>query len=104
MATGCYDQLGAGFQPILIVDFAGGTLTTDAGVVLVREVDEQVEPHRGCLSPQIPNEGTCGRATGQRHDHKPTALDITIASLTRMPRTKSARLGAACFRTVTRRF
>ena len=41
MATECYSQLGFGFQPKLIVDFAGGTLTTDAGLLLVREFDEQ---------------------------------------------------------------
>lgn len=41
MATECYTQLGFGFQPKLVVDFAGGTLTTDAGLVLVREFDEQ---------------------------------------------------------------
>ena len=34
MATECYSQLGFGFQPKLVVDFAGGTLTTDAGVLL----------------------------------------------------------------------
>ena len=33
MATECYRQLGFGFQPQLVVDFAGGTLTTDAGLV-----------------------------------------------------------------------
>ena len=42
MATDCYTQLGFGFQPKLVVDFAGGTLTTDAGLVLVREFDEQL--------------------------------------------------------------
>jgi hypothetical protein len=42
MATECYSQLGFGFQPKLFVDFAGGTLTTDAGLVLVRELDEQL--------------------------------------------------------------
>lgn len=41
MATDCYTQLGFGFQPKLVVDFAGGTLTTDAGLLLVREFDEQ---------------------------------------------------------------
>lgn len=41
MATECYSQLGFGFQPKLVVDFAGGMLTTDAGLVLVREFDEQ---------------------------------------------------------------
>ena len=30
MATECYSQLGFGFQPKLVVDFAGGTLTTTA--------------------------------------------------------------------------
>lgn len=40
MATECYTQLGFGFQPKLVVDFQGGTLTSDAGLVLVREFDE----------------------------------------------------------------
>ena len=43
MATECYSQLGFGFQPKLVVDFAGGTLTTDAGLLLVREFDEQLQ-------------------------------------------------------------
>jgi hypothetical protein len=42
MATECYSQLGFGFQPKLVVDFAGGELTTDAGLLLVREFDEQL--------------------------------------------------------------
>jgi hypothetical protein len=42
MATECYSQLGFRFQPKLVVDFAGGTLTTDAGLVLVREFDAQL--------------------------------------------------------------
>lgn len=42
MATECYTQLGFGFQPKLVVDFTGGTLTTDAGLLLVREFDEQL--------------------------------------------------------------
>ena len=42
MATECYSQLGFGFQPKLVVDFAGGTLTTDAGLLLVREFDQQL--------------------------------------------------------------
>ena len=42
MATECYTQLGFGFQPKLVVDFSGGTLTTDAGLLLVRELDEQL--------------------------------------------------------------
>lgn len=41
MATACYTQLGFGFQPHLTVDFAGGTLTSDAGLVLLREFDAQ---------------------------------------------------------------
>ena len=40
MATQCYTQLGFGFQPKLIVDFAGGELTSDAGLLLLREFDE----------------------------------------------------------------
>ena len=42
MATECHTQLGFGFQPKLVVDFSGGTLTTDAGLLLVRECDEQL--------------------------------------------------------------
>jgi hypothetical protein len=42
MATDCYTQLGFGFQPKLVVDFAGGTLTTNAGLLLIREFDEQL--------------------------------------------------------------
>lgn len=40
MATECYTQLGFGFQPKLVVDFAGGELTSDAGLVLLREFDD----------------------------------------------------------------
>lgn len=39
MATECYSQLRFGFQPKLQVDFSGGTLTSDAGLVLLREYD-----------------------------------------------------------------
>jgi hypothetical protein len=42
MATDCYTQLGFRFQRKLVVDFAGGTLTSDAGVVLVRAFDHQL--------------------------------------------------------------
>src|SRR4029450_2001861 len=42
MATECYSHLGFGFQPNPVVDFAGGTLTTDAGLLLVREFDAQL--------------------------------------------------------------
>jgi hypothetical protein len=42
MATECYTRLGFGFQPKLAIDFAGGTLTTDAGLLLVREFDEHL--------------------------------------------------------------
>jgi hypothetical protein len=40
MATPCYTQLGFGFQPQLVVDFAGGAITSDAGLLLLREFDE----------------------------------------------------------------
>ena len=42
MATHCYTQLAFRFQRKLVVDFAGGTLTSDAGLVLVREFDAQL--------------------------------------------------------------
>lgn len=40
MATDCYTQLGFGFQPKLCVDFAGGDITSDAGLLLLREFDD----------------------------------------------------------------
>jgi hypothetical protein len=40
MATECYTQLGFGFQPKLVVDFAGGEITSDAGLLLLREFDD----------------------------------------------------------------
>jgi hypothetical protein len=40
MATECYTQLGFGFQPKLCVDFAGGDLTSDAGLLVLREFDD----------------------------------------------------------------
>jgi hypothetical protein len=39
MATTCYTPLRFEFQPKVAVDFAGGTLTTDAGLLLLREFD-----------------------------------------------------------------
>jgi hypothetical protein len=43
MATECYTQLGFGFQSKLVVDFAGGELTSDAGLVLLREFDAALD-------------------------------------------------------------
>jgi hypothetical protein len=36
MATACYSQLGFGFQPKLVVDFAGGTRSTGRRVFKAR--------------------------------------------------------------------
>lgn len=41
MATQCYSQLGFRFQRKLAVNFAGGDITSDAGLVLVREFDQR---------------------------------------------------------------
>jgi hypothetical protein len=40
MATPCYTQLTFGFQPKLRVDFAGGEITSDAGLLLLRDFDD----------------------------------------------------------------
>jgi hypothetical protein len=40
MATPCYTQLTFGFQSKLVVDFAGGEITSDSGLLLLREFDE----------------------------------------------------------------
>lgn len=42
MATPCYTQLAFRFQRKVVVDFAGGDLTGDAGLVLLRAFDERV--------------------------------------------------------------
>ena len=42
MATGCYSQLGFGFQPKLVVDFAGGTSLRTRGCCSSANFDEQL--------------------------------------------------------------
>ena len=42
MATGCHTQFGFGFQRKLTVAFDGGEITSDAGLLLVREFDERL--------------------------------------------------------------
>ena len=42
MATECHTQFGFSFQPKLCVDFAGGTITSDGGLLLLREFDERL--------------------------------------------------------------
>ena len=39
MAKQIVEQLGFGFQPKLRIDFEGGTITSDAGLTLIREFD-----------------------------------------------------------------
>lgn len=42
MATGCHSQFGFGFQPKITAAFDGGEITTEAGLLLVREFDERL--------------------------------------------------------------
>ena len=42
MAAECHIEPGFRFQRKLVVDFAGGEITTDAGLVLLREFDERL--------------------------------------------------------------
>jgi hypothetical protein len=42
MATECHNQLTFGFQPKLIVDFNGGEITSDSGLLLLRQFDGQL--------------------------------------------------------------
>lgn len=42
MAAECHTEPGFRFQRKLVVDFAGGEITTDAGLVLLREFDERL--------------------------------------------------------------
>lgn len=41
MATQCHNQLTLGFQPKIILDFNGGNITTDTGLLLLRQFDAQ---------------------------------------------------------------
>ena len=47
MATECHTQFGFSFQPKLCVDFAGGTITSDGGLLLLRELDQRLGLTRG---------------------------------------------------------
>jgi hypothetical protein len=42
MAEKIVKQLGFGFQPKLRIDFEGGTITSDAGLTLIREFDQNL--------------------------------------------------------------
>ena len=42
MATQCHNQLTFGFQPKIILNFNGGQITSDAGLLLLRQFDEQL--------------------------------------------------------------
>ena len=43
MATECHIQFSFRFQPKLTLDFAGGEITSEAGLVLLREFDERLK-------------------------------------------------------------
>jgi hypothetical protein len=42
MATQCHNQLTLGFQPKIVLDFDGGEITSDTGLLLVRQFDAQL--------------------------------------------------------------
>ena len=42
MATDCHNQLTLGFQPKIILDFKGGDITSDSGLLLLRQFDAQL--------------------------------------------------------------
>jgi hypothetical protein len=42
MATQCHNQLTLGFQPKIILDFNGGEITSDTGLLLLRQFDAQL--------------------------------------------------------------
>ena len=74
MATECYSQLGFGFQPKLVVDFAGGTLTTDAGLLLVREFDEQLGLSADVVSRDHRHPRPAVHHARRRHARAPAAV------------------------------
>src|SRR5687768_3603753 len=55
MATECHSQLTLGFQSKIVVDFNGGRITSDSGLLLLRQFDEQLaltQKLRGLLKDQ----------------------------------------------------
>jgi hypothetical protein len=42
MATECHNQLTLSFQPKIVLDFNGGDITSDSGLLLLRQFDEQL--------------------------------------------------------------
>jgi hypothetical protein len=42
MATQCHNQLTLGFQPKIVLDFKGGDITSDSGLLLLRQFDAQL--------------------------------------------------------------
>lgn len=55
MATECHSQLTLGFQSKIVVDFNGGRITSDSGLLLLRQFDEQLaltKKLRGLLKDQ----------------------------------------------------
>ena len=42
MATQCHNQLRLGFQPKIVLDFDGGEITSDSGLLLLRQFDAQL--------------------------------------------------------------
>lgn len=42
MATQCHNQLTLSFQPKIVLDFNGGQITSDSGLLLLRQFDEQL--------------------------------------------------------------
>ena len=42
MATQCHNQLTLSFQPKIVLDFNGGQITSDSGLLLLRQFDAQL--------------------------------------------------------------
>ena len=42
MATQCHNQLTLGFESKIVLDFNGGQITSDSGLLLLRQFDEQL--------------------------------------------------------------
>ena len=55
MATECRTRSGFSFQPKLVLDFAGGEITSEAGLVVLREFDERLRLTHG-LRAAVPDE------------------------------------------------
>lgn len=75
MATECHSQLTLGFQSKIVVDFNGGRITSDSGLLLLRQFDEQLALIKSC--------GAYLRTSAMRGSSNTTLIKCSVRGSTR---------------------